>query len=83
MSRINETRQILRHETCKCVCKLSVAVCNTRQIWNDDKCRCECRKDLDDKMVCDQGFTWNPSGCSFECDKSCGIGEYLDDKSCV
>ena len=32
MSRINETRQILWHETCKCVCRLSVAVCNIKQI---------------------------------------------------
>ena len=32
-------------------------------------------------MVCDKGFSWNPSDC--ECDKSCGIGEYLDYKSCV
>ena len=29
MSRINETRQMLWHETCKCVCRLSVAVCNS------------------------------------------------------
>ena len=83
MSRINETRQILWHKTCKCVCRLSVAVCNSKQIWNDDKCRCECREGLVDKIVCDKGFSWNPSNCECECDKSCGIGEYLDYKSCV
>ena len=83
MSRINEARQILWHETCKCVCRLSVAICNCKQIWNDDKCRCECREDLVDKMVCDKGFSWNPSNCECECDKSCGIGEYLDYKNCV
>ena len=77
MSRINETRQILWHETCKCVCRLSVAVCNSKQISNDDKCRCECREDLVDKIVCDKGFSWNASNCECECDKSCGIGEYL------
>ena len=32
LSRINKTRQILWHETCKCVCRLSVAVCNSKQI---------------------------------------------------
>ena len=69
MSRINETRQILWHETCKCVRRLSVAVCNTRQIRNDDKCRCECREDLVNKIVCDKGFSWNPSNCEGECDK--------------
>ena len=38
ISRINETRQIIWHETCKCVCRLTSAVCNSRQIWNKDKC---------------------------------------------
>ena len=83
MSRINETRQILWHKTCKCVCRLSVAVCDSKQIWNDDKCRCKCREDLVYKIACDKGFSWNPSNCELECDKSCGIGEYLDYKSCV
>ena len=83
MSRINEARQILRHKTCKCVCRLSIAVCNSKQIWNDYKCRCECREDLVDKIVCDKEFSWNPSNCECECDKLCGIGEYLDKKSCV
>ena len=34
-------------------------------------------------MVWDKGFVWHPSSCDCECDKSCGIGEYLDYKSCV
>ena len=42
MSRINETRQIIWHETWKCVCRLTSAICNNRQTWNKDKCRCEC-----------------------------------------
>ena len=51
MSRINETRQIIWHKTCKCVCRLTSAVCNSRNIWNKDKCRCEYREDLVNKMV--------------------------------
>ena len=65
------------------MCRLSVAVYNTKQIWNNDKCRCEFRESLADKIVCDIGFSCNPSNCECECDKSCGIGEYLDYKSCV
>ena len=34
-------------------------------------------------MTCDKGYIWNPSNCTCECDKSCGIGQYLDYKSCV
>ena len=83
MQRVNETKQIIWHETCKCVCRLTSAVCNNKQIWNKDRCRCKCKEDLVNKMVCDKGFVWNPSSCDCECDKSCGIGEYLDYKSCV
>ena len=32
MSRINEIRQIIWHETCKCVCRLASAACNSRQV---------------------------------------------------
>ena len=55
MSRINETRHIIWHETCNCLCRLSASVCNSRQRWNEDKCRCEC-KELVDAGICDEGF---------------------------
>ena len=77
MSRINETKQIVFHETCRCVCRLTSAICNSRQVWNEDRCRCECGK------TCDKGYIWNPSNYGCECDKSCGIGEYLDYNKCV
>ena len=32
VSRINEARQIIWHETCECVCRLTSGVCNNRQI---------------------------------------------------
>ena len=41
MSRINETRVIIWHETCKCICRVTASVCNNKQRWNEDKCRCE------------------------------------------
>ena len=56
MHRINETRQIIWHETCKCVCRLNSSVCNNRQRCNEDKCRCECREDIIDKGICDKGY---------------------------
>ena len=56
ISTINETKQIVSHETCKCVCRLSDAICNSRQLWNNDTCRCECREGLVDKINCDKGF---------------------------
>ena len=82
MSRINETRHIIWHETRKCIRRLSASVCNSRQIWNEDKCRCEC-KELVYKGICDKGFIWNPTNCLSGCNKPCNIGEYLDYKNCV
>ena len=83
MSRINETRQIVWHETCKCICRLTKAICNSKKIWNKCKCRYECKEDLINKLSCDRGYIWNPSTYECECDKMCGIGEYLDYKNCV
>ena len=83
MSRINETRQIRGHETCKCMCRLSSAISNSRQIWNEDKCRCEYKEDLINKMACDKRYIWYPSNFACECDKLCDIGQYLDYKNCI
>ena len=77
--RINETRHIKWHKTCKCT--LDASICNNKQRWNDDRCICEC-KELIDKGKCDKGFIWDPCNCECECDKSYDIGEYLDSKNC-
>ena len=83
LARINETRKVVWHETCKCVCRLTSGVCNDRQEWNENKYRCECKEDLINKLVCDKGYMWNPSSCSCECDRYCETGQYLDYKNCV
>ena len=77
MARISETRQIVWHETCKCICTLTSAICNSKKIWNKDKCRCECKDDLINKLVCNKGYIWNPSTYSCECNKLCDVGQYL------
>ena len=83
LARINETRKIVWHETCKCVCRFTSAIYNDRQDWNENKCRCECKEDLVSKLPCDKGYMWNPSTCSCECDRYCETGQYLDYKNCV
>ena len=82
LSRINETR-IVWHGTCKCICRLTSAICNDKQEWNENKCSCECKEDLVSKLVCDKGYMWNPSTCACECDKYCEVGQYLDYNNCV
>ena len=83
LMRLNETRNVLWHESCKCVCKLNSTVCNSKQIWNSDTCRCDCNEDFAGIISCDKGYTWNPSTCECQCDMWCKPGQYLDHKNCV
>ena len=83
LMRLNETRNVLWHESCKCVCKLNSSVCNNKQIWNSDTCRCDCNEDFAGIISFAKGYTWNPSICECQCDKWCKSGQYLDHKNCV
>ena len=80
---LNETRNVLWHESCKCVCKLDSSICNNKQIWNSDTCRCDCKEDFAGIINCTKGYMWNPSTCECQCDKWCKPGQYLDHKNCV
>ena len=64
LMRLNETRNVLWHESCTCVCKLSSSICDNKQIWNDDTCRCDCNEDFAGKTSCAKGYMWNPSTCN-------------------
>ena len=83
LMRLNETHNVLWHESCKCVCKLNSLVCNNKQIWNNDTCKCDCNEDFAGIMNCDKGYMWNPSTCACECDMWCKPGQCLDYKKCV
>ena len=80
--RLNETCNVLWHESCKSVRKLSSSVCNNKQIWNDDTCRCNCNEDFTGIINCAKGYMGNPSTCECQCDKWCKQGQYLDHKNC-
>ena len=67
---LNETRNVLWHESCKC-------------IWNDDTCRCDCNEDFSGIINCAKGYMWNSRTCECQCDKWCKQGQYLDHKNCV
>ena len=83
LMRLNETRNVLWHESCKCVCRLNSSVCNSKQIWNGDTCRCNCNEDFAGIINCTKGYMWNPSTCECQCDIWCKSGQYLDNKNCV
>ena len=77
LMRLNETRNVLWPESCRCVCKLNSSVCNNKQIWNDHICRCDCNEDFTDIISCDKGYTWNPSTCKCQCDTWCKQGQLI------
>ena len=72
LAMLNETRNVLWHESCKCVCKLNSSVCNNKQIWNSYTV-----------INCAKGYTWNRSTCECQCDIWCKPSQYLDHKNCV
>ena len=81
--RLNETRNVLWHESCKCICLLNSSVCNSKQIWNSVTCRCDCNEDFAGIINCTEGYMWNPSTCACECDMWCKPGQYLDHENCI
>ena len=83
LMRLNETRNVLWHESCKCVCRLNSSVCNNKQIWNSDTCRSNCNEDFAGTINCTTGYTWNPSTCECQCDMWCKPAQYLDYKKFV
>ena len=83
LMRLNETRNVLWHESCKCVCRLNSSVCNSKQIWNSDTCSFDCNEDFAGIMSCNKGYMWNPSTCACECDMCCKPGQCLDYKKYV
>ena len=76
MSRVNETKFLVPHESCKC--GLFESVCNSRQKWNHDKCECKTPTNWNSF---EKGYMWNTSTCDWECDKTCRIGLYLNIKN--
>ena len=83
LRRLNETRNALWPESCKCVSNLNSSVCNSKQIWNSDTCRCDCNEDFAGIINCTKGYIWNPSTCACECDMWCKPGQYIDYKNCI
>ena len=66
MSLKNKTKQIIFHESCKCVRRLDPIVCNNKQKWNKDKCRCDC---IINKKY-SNNFVWITSNCKCDYKKS-------------
>ena len=81
LMRLSETRNVLWHESCKCVCRLNSSARSSKQIWNSDTCSCDCNEDFAGIMTCNKGYMWNPSTWTCECGMWYKPGQYLDYKN--
>ena len=75
MSGVNETKCLVKQQSCKC--RLHKRVCNSKEKRNHDKCQCEC-KESDDWGSCKNYYIWNPTTYNCECNKACKTDEYLE-----
>ena len=53
ITRINQSKALMKHISCKCECIFHNKKCNSNQKWNGDKCRCEC-KNSKEYFVCEK-----------------------------
>ena len=53
---VNETRFVIQHELCGCICGLHESACNSKQKWIYDESWCAC-KELDDWGSCKDDYT--------------------------
>ena len=62
ITRINESKTLIKHISSECKCKFDGRKCNSDQWWDNDKCRYKCKK----RHVCEKNYIWNPATCSCE-----------------
>lgn len=82
LSRINEARFLLQHESCGCKCRLNQNTCKIKHKWNLNIWRYEYKEPIN-WGSCNKIYMWNPCKCDCELDETCEMGEYLDIRNCA
>ena len=54
ITRINESKTLIKLISCEWKCKFDERKCNLNQWWNNNKCQCECNK----RYVCGAAVYW-------------------------
>ena len=67
--RVNESRILIKPNSCDCKCKFQGIKCNSNQNWNTNKCWFECKNPI--KHNYEKCYVWNPSRFA------CEINRYL------
>ena len=58
ITRINQSKTLTKHISCKCKFKFDGRKCNSNQKWNNDKCWCE-GKNPNNHRVCEKDYMEN------------------------
>ena len=82
ITRINESKTLIKYISCDFRCKFDGEKCNSKQKLNSDKGRYVFKK-LIKHQRCKQDYVLTPSICACECNKKCGVDEYLKSCTCI
>ena len=74
ITRIDESKSLTKHISCKCKCRFDGRKCNWGQWWNN-KCRHEQKK----HYLCEKGYVWNLATCN--CENGKYLASIVDDSS--
>ena len=77
ITRINESKTVTKHISCKCKCKFDGTKCKSNQWWNNGKCLCKCKK----HNICENDYVWNPVTCN--CENGKYLASIMDDSKII
>ena len=70
ITKVNESKSLIKHVSCKCKSKFDSKKYNSNQKWNNDKFQCEC-KNPREGHAWQKSYTWVVATCT------CENGKYL------
>ena len=56
ITRINEVKRLVKHNSCNFKCKFVSVTCNSNKKWNNGNCQSKCKK----YRICKKEYSWNP-----------------------
>ena len=76
ITRINESKTLTKHISCKCKCSFDGSKCDLDRRWNKNKCWCEC-KNPKEHNLCEKCYIWNLA--PYSCKNGKYVGSITDD----
>ena len=77
ITKINKSKTLTKHISCKCKCKFDGTKCDSNQWWNNDKCRWECKK----HHIYQKDYVLNPP--TYNCENGKYLASIMDDLTII